>query len=41
MEGDTVLAPIDESRWREVSRESHPAGDKDEYPFTIRVLERL
>ena len=41
VEGDVVLAPIDESRWREISRESHPAGEKDEYPFTIRVLERL
>ena len=41
VEGDVSLAPIDESLWREVSRESHPAGEKDEYPFTIRVLERL
>jgi dihydrofolate reductase len=39
--GDVTLSPIDESRWREVSRERHPAGEKDEYPFTIRVLERL
>jgi dihydrofolate reductase len=41
VEGDVTLAPFDESRWREVSRESHPAGEKDEYPFTLRVLERL
>lgn len=41
VEGDVVLSPIDETRWREVSREAHPAGEKDEYPFTIRVLERL
>jgi dihydrofolate reductase len=41
VEGDVTLAPIDEGRWREVSREAHPAGPKDEYPFTIRVLERL
>jgi dihydrofolate reductase len=40
VEGDVVLAPFDESRWREVAREDHPAGEKDEYPFTIRVLER-
>jgi dihydrofolate reductase len=39
--GDVVLAPIDESRWREVAREAHPAGPDDEYPFTLRVLERL
>jgi len=40
IEGDVVLSPIDESRWTEVRRESHPAGEGDEYPFTFRVLER-
>lgn len=40
VEGDVVLAPIDESRWREVSAKAHPASDVDQYPFTIRVLER-
>ena len=39
--GDTVLAPIDESRWREVSRQAYPASENDQYPFTYRVLERL
>ena len=39
--GDVRLAAIDESRWREVRRESHPASDQDQYPFTFRVLERL
>jgi len=41
VEGDVALSPIDESRWREVRRESHPASDADEHPFTFRVLERL
>ncbi|CAN7220841.1 dihydrofolate reductase [Phenylobacterium sp. LjRoot219] len=41
VEGDVSLAPIDESRWREVRRESHPASEQDEHPFTFRVLERL
>ncbi|MFN4178570.1 dihydrofolate reductase [Phenylobacterium sp.] len=41
VEGDTVLSPIDESRWREVRREAYPTSEKDEYPFTFRVLERL
>lgn len=41
VEGDVVLPSIDESRWREVSRETHPASDVDQYPFTYRVLERL
>jgi dihydrofolate reductase len=39
--GDVTLAPFDESRWRERSREPHPAGPNDEYPFTLRVLDRL
>ena len=41
VEGDVRLAPIDESRWREVRREAYPASEKDEYSFTFRVLERL
>jgi dihydrofolate reductase len=40
VEGDVVLAPIDEGRWTEVRRERHEASDVDEYPFTVRVLER-
>jgi len=38
--GDVTLAPIDESQWTEVRRQAYPAGEDDEYPFTIRVLER-
>jgi dihydrofolate reductase len=41
VEGDVALSPIDESRWREVRSEHHPASEADEYPFTFRVLERL
>ncbi|ODT89869.1 dihydrofolate reductase [Phenylobacterium sp. SCN 70-31] len=40
VEGDVVLSPIDESRWIEVRREAHPASEADEYPFTVRVLDR-
>src|SRR6185312_6235306 len=32
IEGDTVLSPIDEARWREVSARAYPAGDGDDYP---------
>jgi dihydrofolate reductase len=39
-EGDVVFPPFDESAWREVSREPHPAGPDDDFPFTFRVLER-
>ena len=41
VEGDVALSPIDESRWREVRAEHHPASEDDEHPFTFRVLERL
>jgi dihydrofolate reductase len=40
VEGDVVLAPIDESQWTEVRAQAYPGSDDDEYPFTIRVLER-
>ena len=40
VEGDVLLPPLDLTGWTEVSRESHPAGPEDEYPFTFRVLER-
>lgn len=39
--GDVALSPIDESQWREVSREDHPASESDDYPFTWRILERV
>jgi dihydrofolate reductase len=40
VEGDVVLPPIDESRWTEVRSERHEASEEDQYPFTVRVLER-
>jgi dihydrofolate reductase len=40
IDGDVTLAPLDESRWTEVSAKAYPAGEDDDYPFTIRVLER-
>lgn len=41
IEGDVTLAAFDESRWREVRAKAYPASEDDEYPFTIRVLERV
>jgi len=38
--GDVHFPAFDESRWSEVRREHHPAGEGDEFPFTFRVLER-
>ena len=40
VEGDAVFPYIDESQWREVRREAHPADDANPYAFTFRVLER-
>jgi dihydrofolate reductase len=40
VEGDVLFPPFDESEWREVRREHHPAGDQDDHAFTFRVLER-
>ena len=41
VEGDVTLGSLDPARWREVSAKAYPAGDGDDYPFTIRVLERV
>ena len=40
VEGDVVFPAFDETRWREVRRETYPAGEGDDYPFVFRVLER-
>ncbi|HZZ68797.1 MAG TPA: dihydrofolate reductase [Phenylobacterium sp.] len=40
VEGDTVLPALDPARWTEVSAKAYPASEGDDYPFTIRVLER-
>jgi dihydrofolate reductase len=38
--GDVVMPPLDETGWREVSREAIPAGPDDAYPTVFRILER-
>jgi dihydrofolate reductase len=40
LEGDTRFPEIDRTLWREVSRESHPADERNQYPYTFLVLER-
>jgi dihydrofolate reductase len=40
-DGDVTMPLIDETGWREVSREAVPAGPDDEYPTLFRVLERV
>ncbi len=41
VDGDVHLPPLDESVWREVRGEAHPAGEGDDFPFVFRVLERV
>jgi dihydrofolate reductase len=40
VDGDVSFPAFDESAWREIRREEHPAGPDDQYSFIFRVLER-
>jgi len=40
VEGDVYFPAFDEADWTEVKREQHFRGEKDDYDFTFRVLER-
>jgi dihydrofolate reductase len=39
-EGDVHFPPFDETAWKEVRREAHPASEDDDHAFVFRVLER-
>ena len=39
-DGDVTMPPLPESGWREVARETVPAGPDDDYPTVFRILER-
>ncbi len=41
VEGDTFFPEFDRTAFREMSRVEHPASDRDSYPFTIVVLDRI
>lgn len=38
--GDTFFPTFDKTKWREVSREPHPADGSNQYPFDFVVYER-
>ncbi|NJN50680.1 MAG: dihydrofolate reductase [Gammaproteobacteria bacterium] len=38
--GDTFFPQFDESRFREVSAQTHPADDRHAFAYTVRVLDR-
>ena len=40
VEGDTRFPDFDDSAWREIEREEHPADADHAFGFTVRVLER-
>lgn len=41
IKGDTYLPEFDRTQWREVSRESYGADEKNNYPYTFLVFERI
>lgn len=40
VEGDAYFPALDESQWREVSREEHGANEQNDHAFALTVLER-
>lgn len=40
-EGDTFFPTIDPLIWKEVSREEHPADEKNQFPFSFVDYERI
>jgi dihydrofolate reductase len=40
VEGDSLLPPIDWSRWREISQERHAAAGSNPYDYSFLVYER-
>ena len=41
VEGDTSYPEINKTEWKLVSSESHPADEKNNYPYTFEVWEKI
>ncbi|MEX2454305.1 MAG: dihydrofolate reductase [Rhodospirillaceae bacterium] len=41
IEGDVHFPALDPAEWREISRERHPAGARDDHPHSFVVLDRI
>ncbi len=41
LDGDAHFPELDDADWREIDREHHDAGPKDDFAFTVRTLERI
>ena len=39
-DADTFFPPINPQEWQELSRDSHPADDRNPYPYTFTLLVR-
>ena len=40
VDGDTWFPPFDASAWNEIERRDHPADERNEHPYSFRVLEK-
>lgn len=41
VEGDTSYPEIDKSQWKLIKEESHPADEKNNFPYTFEVWEKV
>jgi len=41
VEGDTSYPPIDTSKWRLINEESFPSDEKNNFPYTFEVWEKV
>ena len=41
IDGDVVFPEFDKSQWREISREPHTPDEKNQYPYTFVILEKI
>jgi dihydrofolate reductase len=41
VQGDTVYPEIDKNKWKLISGQSFPADEKNNYPFTFEVWDRI
>jgi dihydrofolate reductase len=40
-EGDTFFPALNWSEWNLLSQKKYPAGERDDFPFTVKVFERV
>jgi dihydrofolate reductase len=41
VDADTFFAKFDENQWEELESSFHPADEKNQYPTTFKVLQRI